>query len=168
MLGGRLFALLNRYVREVGIHPDQIILELTERSTADLDRVRNSLQQLSRSGYKVHVDDFGTGFSSLSYLNQLAVNAIKVDRSFTNTIGTEAVNASILPQILSMAESMNVDVIVEGVETQSQLEYLESTDKAVHAQGWYFGRPMPATELFGFLESSQVEAGLGAKEAVSF
>jgi len=168
MLGERLFALLNRYVREVGIHPDQIILELTERSTADLDRVRNSLQQLSRSGYKVHVDDFGTGFSSLSYLNQLAVNAIKVDRSFTNTIGTEAVNASILPQILSMAESMNVDVIVEGVETQSQLEYLESTDKAVHAQGWYFGRPMPATELFGFLESSQVEAGLGAKEAVSF
>ena len=168
MLGARLFALLDRYVGEAGIRPDQIILELTERSTADLDRVRSSLQELSRNGYKVHVDDFGTGFSSLSYLHQLAVHAIKVDRSFTNTIGTDAVNASILPQILAMAESLNVEVIVEGVETRSQLEYLESTDKAIQAQGWYFGRPMSATDLFAFVESSDVEAGIGAREAVSF
>lgn len=168
MHGETLPALLEKYVREAGIHPNRIILEITERSTADLNRIQNSLQRLSRDGYKVHVDDFGTGFSSLSYLHHLAVHAIKVDRSFTNAIGKDAANASILPQILAMAESLQVGVIVEGVETLNQLEYLESTDRPIHAQGWYFGRPMSAADLFSFVESSEAEAVVSAKEAIAF
>jgi sensor c-di-GMP phosphodiesterase-like protein len=166
--GVQLAELLGEHVAEAGIHPHQIILELTERSTADLQRVRNSLEQLSSKGYKVHVDDFGTGFSSLSYLNELAVHAIKVDRSFTNTIGTSTASASILPQILAMADSLNVEVIVEGVETQGQLDYLESTDRSIRAQGWYFGRSMSAEQFFEFVEESEAEAAVNVRKVASF
>ena len=116
--GNDLFTLLDKNVRQAGIHPRQIILELTERTTADLGLVGDSIQRLRNFDYQVHIDDFGTGFSSLSYLDRLAVNAIKIDRSFTRTIGTDAVTAPVLPQVLALAESLNIEVIVEGVETK--------------------------------------------------
>jgi len=145
--GDRLFDLLDKHVRRTGINPRQIALELTERSTANLTVLREAVLRLHHEGYQVHIDDFGTGFSSLAYLHELAVDAIKIDRAFTRTIGTDAVTASILPQILSLAESMQVEVIVEGVETEEQAEYLISTGKVMQAQGWYFGQPVMATEL---------------------
>jgi sensor c-di-GMP phosphodiesterase-like protein len=120
--------------------------------------VRNSIQRLAQDGYKVHVDDFGTGFSSLSYLDQLSVNAIKIDRAFTRTIGTDAVTAPILPQILAMAETLHLDVIVEGVETQAQMDFLAATDKPMHAQGWHYSRPMSAEALREFLREKEVSA----------
>jgi sensor c-di-GMP phosphodiesterase-like protein len=150
MQGDDLPRLLKRHVDFAGIRPDQIALELTERSTADLDVVRGGIQRLRSEGFKVHIDDFGTGFSSLSYLDQLAVNAIKIDRAFTQTIGTEAVTASILPQMLSMAECLGLSIVVEGVETEMQTLFLKATGKHLHAQGWYFGRPMPAEALSEF------------------
>ncbi|HEX4309589.1 MAG TPA: EAL domain-containing protein [Acidobacteriaceae bacterium] len=145
--GEALFALLDRYVRKAGIRPRQIALELTERSTADLDVVRRAVLRLHHEGYQIHIDDFGTGFSSLAYLHELAVDAIKVDRTFTRTIGTDAVTASILPQILSLAESLQLEVIVEGVETEAQAEYLIATGKRMQAQGWCFGKPVTASQL---------------------
>jgi sensor c-di-GMP phosphodiesterase-like protein len=153
--GDDLFVLLDRHVRRVGINPHQIALELTERSTANLAVLRDAVLRLHHEGYQVHIDDFGTGFSSLAYLHELAVDAIKIDRAFTRTIGTDAVTASILPQILSLAESMQVEVIVEGVETEEQAEYLIGTGKMMQAQGWYFGKPMVATELPKYREQMQ-------------
>jgi sensor c-di-GMP phosphodiesterase-like protein len=155
MNGEKLVTLLEATVREAGIRPDQITLELTERSTAELGQVQRSIQKLSGIGYQVHIDDFGTGFSNLSYLDQLAVGAIKVDRAFTRTIGTEAVTASILPQILTMAEALHVDVIVEGVETLAQRDFLHATGKPLRAQGWHFSRPMNADDLLRFLDEPQ-------------
>jgi sensor c-di-GMP phosphodiesterase-like protein len=155
--GNRLFALLDKYVRQAGIEPHQIALELTERSTANLAVLRDAVLRLHHEGYRVHIDDFGTGFSSLAYLHELAVDAIKIDRAFTRTIGTDAVTASILPQILALAESMQVDVIVEGVETEEQAEYLIATGKAMQAQGWYFGKPVVATELPKYREQMTVQ-----------
>jgi len=154
--GNALMEVLDRTVRQAGIDPRQIILELTERSTADLAHVRRSIQGLATAGFKVHIDDFGTGFSSLSYLDQLAVHAIKVDRCFTRTIGTDAVTVSILPQMLAMAESLHLDVVVEGVETEAQLHYLQTTHKPLRVQGWYFSRPMSAKELLLFVERNAV------------
>jgi sensor c-di-GMP phosphodiesterase-like protein len=156
--GESLFELLDEHVRRAGIQPGQIALELTERSTSDLAVVRDAVLRLHRHGYKVHIDDFGTGFSSLSYLHELAVDAIKIDRSFTRTIGTDAVTASILPQILALAESLQLEVIVEGVETEAQVNYLESTGKAMQAQGWYFGRPIPLAELHTLREQKKEAA----------
>jgi sensor c-di-GMP phosphodiesterase-like protein len=156
--GDALLEALDQHVRQAGIDPRQIILELTERSTADLTHLRHSIQRLAVQGFQVHVDDFGTGFSSLAYLDQLAVHAIKVDRCFTRTIGTDAVTVSILPQMLAMAESLHLEVVVEGVETEAQLHYLQTTRRPLRVQGWYFSRPMSAEELFLFLERIAAEA----------
>jgi sensor c-di-GMP phosphodiesterase-like protein len=150
-----LFWLLEEHVRQAGIATRQIALELTERSTADMAVLSDAVLRLHREGYQVHIDDFGTGFSSLAYLHELEVDAIKIDRAFTRTIGTDAVTASILPQILALAESMQVEVIVEGVETEAQAEYLISTGKHMQAQGWYFGKPMVAAELPKYRETIQ-------------
>jgi sensor c-di-GMP phosphodiesterase-like protein len=150
-----LFWLLEEHVRQAGIAPRQIALELTERSTTDMAVLSDAVLRLHREGYQVHIDDFGTGFSSLSYLHELEVDAIKIDRAFTRTIGTDAVTASILPQILALAESLQVEVIVEGVETQAQADYLVSTGRHMQAQGWYFGKPMLATELPKYREQAQ-------------
>jgi len=133
-----------------GILPRQVALELTERSTADLVLVSAAIQRLTSEGYKVHIDDFGIGFSSLSYIDQLRVNAIKIDRAFTRTIGTDAVIAPILSQMLEMASSLGVEVVVEGVETEVQRDYLVASGKTLRAQGWYFSRPLSAEALYSF------------------
>jgi sensor c-di-GMP phosphodiesterase-like protein len=145
--GGALFDLLDRHVRQAGIPPRQVALEITERSTADIAQLREAVLRLHMEGYQVHIDDFGTGYSSLAYLHELAVDAIKIDRAFTRTIGTDAVTASILPQILALAVSLHVEVIVEGVETEEQAAYLIATGSVMEVQGWYYGKPVRASEL---------------------
>jgi sensor c-di-GMP phosphodiesterase-like protein len=145
--GEALFTLLDLHVRQAGIHPRQIALEITERSTADITQLREAVLRLHMEGYQVHIDDFGTGYSSLAYLHEPAVDAIKIDRAFTRTIGTDAVTASILPQILALAVSLHVEVIVEGVETQEQAAYLIATGSVMQVQGWYYGKPVEASEL---------------------
>lgn len=158
MEGEHLFTLLEEHIRRKNIAPGQIALELTERSTTDLDVVRSAVLRLHENGYKVHIDDFGTGFSSLSYLHELSVDAIKIDRAFTRTVGTDAVTASILPQILSLAESQELDVIVEGVETEAQAEYLEATGRPMQAQGWFFSYPVAAAEIYSMVGQRETAA----------
>ena len=95
----------------------------------------------------MHIDDFGTGFSSLSYLHDMAVDAIKIDRSFTKSVGTDAANAAILPKILSMAEALSLKVVVEGIETESQAAFFVGKGHQILGQGWLFGRPVAAEEF---------------------
>ena len=159
----RLLAHLETHVRQAGIRPGQVALELTERSTADTACLQSAIERLHEAGYQIHIDDFGTGFSSLSYLHELSVDAIKIDRTFTRTSGTDAVTAGIMPQILAMAESVKVDVIVEGVETESQANFLESTGKRLRAQGWYFGRPVAAQALIAVHETVNSAAKIVAR-----
>ena len=143
----RLVEQLRDQVHLAGIHTGQIALELTERSTADLTFVRDAIQRLKTVGYKVHIDDFGIGFSSLSYIDQLSVNAIKIDQAFTRTIGTDAMIAPILSQMVEMASSLGLEIVVEGVETEAQRNYLAASDKNLRAQGWYYSRPLTAEAL---------------------
>jgi sensor c-di-GMP phosphodiesterase-like protein len=110
-----------------------------------------SIRHLRRLGYSVHIDDFGTGYSSLSYLHDLSVDAIKIDQSFTRAIGTEAVTISILPQILAMAKTLHLQVIVEGIETSQQAEYFNGGSKSILGQGWFFGYPIPPEEFLRLL-----------------
>jgi sensor c-di-GMP phosphodiesterase-like protein len=156
MNGHRLLSLLQKEVVQAKVSPGQIALELTERSTADLAVARASIRRLREAGYKVHIDDFGTGFSSLSYIDQLAVNAIKIDRSFTRAVGTDAVTAPILPQMIAMAESLGVEVIVEGVETEEQKKFLSANKKPLRLQGWAFSKALSAEALNLFLNKNDV------------
>ena len=128
-------------------------LELTERSTADHHLAISAIKKLRARGHAFYIDDFGTGYSSLSYLNELAVDAIKIDRAFVDAIGTGSLTAAIVPQILAMAQALEVKVVVEGVERAEQSAYFADLDQEILAQGWHFGEAVPAAELLALLES---------------
>jgi sensor c-di-GMP phosphodiesterase-like protein len=143
----RFFDLLEQSMRSAGLAPWCIGLELTERSTADQMVAIQAISELRSAGHTVYIDDFGTGYSSLSYLDRLAVDAIKIDQSFTQTVGTGAVKASVVPLILNMAFQLGLMVVVEGIETSEQAEYFRKAGAGILGQGWLFGQPVPASEL---------------------
>jgi sensor c-di-GMP phosphodiesterase-like protein len=155
------FASLNRSMVQAKILPSAIGLELTERSIANREAIVHAISLLSQSGHAVYIDDFGTGYSSLSYLNSLDVSTIKIDRCFTRTVGTSAVTASVVPQILEMAHQLRMSVVVEGIETAEQAEYFRKIGGAIQGQGWYYGRPVPAARMHElFPEPSPLPATL--------
>jgi sensor c-di-GMP phosphodiesterase-like protein len=141
------FASLNRSMAQAKILPSAIGLELTERSIANQDTIVHAISLLSQSGHTVYIDDFGTGYSSLSYLNSLAASTIKIDRSFTQTVGTGAVTSSVVPQILEMADQLHLAVVVEGIETVEQADYFRKIGGKIQGQGWYYGRPVSPAKM---------------------
>jgi sensor c-di-GMP phosphodiesterase-like protein len=124
-----------------------LAIEITEGSTVRHDVAIEAICRLRKRGHSVHIDDFGTGYSSLAYLHELSVDAIKIDKAFTQAIGTEAVTMAILPNILALASALNLRVIAEGVETEEQAGYFVEGDDSILVQGWLFGRPVPASEF---------------------
>ena len=136
-----------RSVQGAGISPHALAVELTEHSAADLEAAKAAIARLRNAGFAVYIDDFGTGYSSLSYLQDLRVDAIKIDRVFTQTVGTEAVTATVVPQILEIAQRLGLTVIVEGIEHEQQAAYFRNARGGILGQGWLLGRPMPAEEF---------------------
>ncbi len=149
--------MLDRLLQRNRIAPQSINLELTERSTANHELAISSIRRLRARGHQFYIDDFGTGYSSLAYLNQLAIDAIKIDRAFTDAVGTGSLTAAIVPQILAMAETLHVKVVVEGVERQDQSDYFASRNQEILAQGWHFGEPIPAEKLIEIVETRRLE-----------
>jgi sensor c-di-GMP phosphodiesterase-like protein len=143
----RTFDLLEQCMSAAGLAPACIGLELTERSTADQAAAIQAISELRAAGHGVYIDDFGTGYSSLSYLHRLAVDVIKIDQSFTQTVGTGAVTASVVPLILNMAYQLGLMVVVEGIETREQAEYFRKAGAGILGQGWLFGQPVPAAQI---------------------
>jgi EAL domain-containing protein (putative c-di-GMP-specific phosphodiesterase class I) len=122
-------------------------LELTEGMLmADLDETLYTLHALKESGARLAIDDFGTGYSSLSYLTRFPIDVLKIDRSFICGITSDASQLNITRAIISMAHSLKLEVVAEGVEYAEQAELLkqESCDLM---QGYLYGRPMPAEEF---------------------
>jgi sensor c-di-GMP phosphodiesterase-like protein len=143
------------------VSPRNLGIEITESYTARQQVARNTILRLRQKGHYVAIDDFGTGYSSLAYLHDLSVDAIKIDKAFTKAIGTDAVTVSILPQILTMAETLKLRVVVEGIETRPQADYFAANNQNIHAQGWLFGRPVPAHLFLQMLDEE--EARLSAE-----
>jgi sensor c-di-GMP phosphodiesterase-like protein len=136
--------MLERSLSAAHVPARSLTIEVTESSTARKEIAVETIRRLRKCGHRVYIDDFGTGYSSLSYLHSLAVDAIKIDKSFTRAIGTEAVTVGILPQILVMATTLNLEVVAEGIETEEQANYFARYDQPILGQGWLFGRPTPA------------------------
>jgi diguanylate cyclase (GGDEF)-like protein len=139
-------------LRDTGLDPKSLELELTE--TVLMKRVEYTtgiLQKLRRIGVQVAIDDFGTGYSSLSYLRKFPLDTLKIDRSFVQQIGSGD-DTAIVTAIISMAHSLNLKVIAEGVETLPELEFLQA-QQCDEAQGYYFSRPLPALEFAKLLDS---------------
>ncbi|PYE90618.1 EAL domain-containing protein [Phyllobacterium leguminum] len=134
------------------IEPEQIGIELTERSAADSHAAIEGIARLRARGHSVYIDDFGTGYSSLSYLGELKVDALKMDRAFTRTVGTDAVTVSIVPQIIDMATKHKLAIVAEGIETEAQAAYFRGLPVRILGQGWFYGRPVSAPRLIKRLE----------------
>ena len=153
----KFLPMLDESLGRVDVNPKSLAIEITESSTADREVAMESIRMLRRRGHSIYIDDFGTGYSSLSYLLYLSVDTIKIDKAFTRAIGTESVTVAILPQIMAMAKSLNLEVVVEGIETDQQALYFSDGTQRVYGQGWLYGRPISA-EAFRCLLAEQGES----------
>lgn len=140
-------SVISNMLQETGLSPKYLELELTESNIIDgthenIQKIRN----LKEIGLRISLDDFGTGYSSLSYLKIFPIDTLKIDSSFIKDIATENVEEKICKAIITMAHSMNLKVVAEGVEDIQQMEILKINGCDV-IQGYYFSRPVPAKEL---------------------
>jgi diguanylate cyclase (GGDEF)-like protein/PAS domain S-box-containing protein len=130
-----------------GANPERLKLELTESLLlADVEDIIARMEYLRRFGVGFSLDDFGTGYSSLSYLKRLPLDQLKIDQSFVRDLQTDPNDAAIVRTILALADSLDLAVVAEGVETTGQLEFLQRHG-CKSFQGYLFGRPMPAEVL---------------------
>jgi sensor c-di-GMP phosphodiesterase-like protein len=143
--------MLDDALAQARVAAQSLTIEITESSTVRHGLAMETIRNLRKRGHSVHIDDFGTGYSSLAYLHDLSVDAIKIDRAFTQAIGTASVTVGILPQILAMADALNLEVVAEGIETIEQASYFADIAQAVLGQGWLFGRAIPAADFHRLL-----------------
>ena len=138
---------------ETGFEPKHLILEITESALLrDLEATIRNLESLKSLGLSIAVDDFGTGFSSFSHLEQLPIDILKVDRSFVANIALDEGRPSLAPAILQLAHTLGLTAIAEGVESQDQVSPLRDLQCRL-AQGYHLGMPLDADETEGLLRA---------------
>ena len=140
-----------------GLLAEQLHLEITESiALEDFERISKALARLRERGVKIHLDDFGTGFSSLTYLLQFPVDVLKIDRSFVAAAPNSRHGAMIVRATLALGKSLDLAVIAEGVEEPGQLDFLRTAGCEV-VQGFLLGRPQPVDEFEALLARGRVE-----------
>jgi diguanylate cyclase (GGDEF)-like protein/PAS domain S-box-containing protein len=138
---------LRKAIKAGGINPKNLVLELTENSFLDFHgQTRTNVEQLIDLGLSFAIDDFGTGYSTLSYLKDLPIAKIKIDQSFVRGLPDNEQDSAIVNSILTLSWGLQKQVVVEGVETQDQLEYFLSK-RGVFFQGYYFSKPVPGEKI---------------------
>ncbi|WP_250657934.1 EAL domain-containing protein [Alkalimarinus coralli] len=147
----KLIELITSQLKETGLKPGNVELELTESMLiGDLESVISTLDAFRALGITLAIDDFGTGYSSLSYLKNLPIDTLKIDRSFIKDIGIDASDAAITVAIITLANELNMSVLAEGVETEGQMLFLEGHGCSAY-QGYYYSKPLPLTKLIDLL-----------------
>jgi len=138
-------------LEEARVDAAQVELEITERTVMD-DVATGSevLSALRRLGVRIVLDDFGTGYSSLSYLTRLPIDVLKIDRSFVQSPGSCSRTEAVTAAIISLARGLGIEVVAEGVETETQLAFLNQHGP-VRLQGFLLAGPMPEADLAGWL-----------------
>ncbi|MDD4834870.1 MAG: EAL domain-containing protein [Lutispora sp.] len=130
-------------LQEKNLEPQYLELEITESVLIeDMDSNLNKIRELRALGVKVSLDDFGTGYSSLTYLRELPINILKIDKSFIDNILATDEKGSLAGSIISLAHDLDLKVVAEGVEEEVQLNYLERFNCDM-AQGYLFSKPLP-------------------------
>ncbi|OIP69029.1 MAG: GGDEF domain-containing response regulator [Oscillatoriales cyanobacterium CG2_30_40_61] len=136
------------------LNPDCLKLEITESAIMDNHQnVATILKELRKRHILISIDDFGTGYSSLSYLHSFPVDTLKIDKSFVQRLNLESENIGLIPVIISLAKTMNMNVVAEGIELPEQLEILRELNCGF-GQGYFFAKPLPGEELIKFLSST--------------
>src|SRR5208282_5737819 len=140
-------------------------VELTESAVmSDPEQSVAILEHLSAMGVLVSVDDFGTGYSSMSYLRRFPIDKLKIDRVFIDEIASRAEDASIVRAIVSLAHSLRLKVVAEGVETLAQLEFLKMAGCDEY-QGYHFSRPLPAADFERLIRETHAREDLTEEDA---
>ena len=150
-----LYESIMSVIKDSGLAEDGLELELTESMLMDDPKATvSTLRQLKSSGIHLSIDDFGTGYSSLSYLKRFPIDALKIDRSFVKDITTDPDDAAISTAIILLGHSLRLTVVAEGVETESQLDFLRAL-KCNEVQGFLFSPPVPPDRAEEFLVRQQ-------------
>ncbi|MDH5487454.1 MAG: EAL domain-containing protein, partial [Gammaproteobacteria bacterium] len=138
-------------LKEAGLPPQRLEIEITEGvAMQDIARTTTILTELKQFGVRIAVDDFGTGFSSLSYLKRFPLDKLKIDQSFVRGLPADESDAAITRAVIVLGQSMKLTVIAEGVETHAQLELLREQGCDEY-QGDYFSKPVPTREFVELL-----------------
>jgi len=154
-----LAASIHNILQSCGLHPSSLTLELTESLIMQqADAAIAALRELKAMDMRLSVDDFGTGYSSLSYLKRFPIDTLKIDKSFVRDIPGDADDAAIAGAVITMAHSLGLKVVAEGVETAEQLQFLREHNCDT-MQGYYFNRPLPAEQFEVMLKNGTRLAG---------
>lgn len=148
----RFFDVVRGALDKSGLDPELLCIELTETAVmADIEGARAVLTALRALGVSIAVDDFGTGYASLTYLRRLPVTSVKIDRSFTDGLGEEVEDTMIVSAVIGLSSQLNLDVIAEGVETSEQLALLSDMGCS-NAQGYLLSKPVAEAALLPLLD----------------
>jgi len=138
-------------LKETDTRPERIHLEITERLLLQQPtNVKITLQKCRDAGMGVAIDDFGIGYSSLSYLHEYPINILKIDRSFVQKMSNDLLSRGLIKSILSLSENMGMKIIAEGVETLEEVQLLRDMNCSI-AQGYFFSKPMNESDLISIL-----------------
>jgi len=142
---------------ETGLPAHCLKLEITESMLMSLeDRAIAIFQELKKMHVQIGIDDFGTGYSSLSYLHKFPVNTLKVDRSFVTAINKSEENTKIVKTIISLAHTLGLDVVAEGIESAEHITILGEMS-CEYGQGYHFSRPQPPRQILKMLSGNETE-----------
>jgi diguanylate cyclase (GGDEF)-like protein/PAS domain S-box-containing protein len=146
-------AMVLEATRRHGILPEKLVLEITEGVLmGDMSKAQAWLTEVHEKGFRIYLDDFGTGYSSLSYLKRFPVDTVKVDQSFVRDMSEDSSDRKLVEAVVSMAHSLDMQVVAEGVENATQARLLRAMG-CCHAQGYYFARPVPAEDFAAAAEA---------------
>ncbi|MBQ0051991.1 MAG: bifunctional diguanylate cyclase/phosphodiesterase [Treponema sp.] len=142
-----------RIIEQTDINQELVPLEITESASSDVKETQRLAEEFKKAGFMIHMDDFGSGFSSLGNLNSMPFDEIKLDKSLVDYIGTPG-GEELLKHTLALVQFKGLKTIAEGVETKEQLEFLREL-KCDHIQGYYFSAPMPYEKFIDFIREHQ-------------
>jgi EAL domain-containing protein (putative c-di-GMP-specific phosphodiesterase class I) len=138
------------------VNPSNIALEITETFLMEnFDAVNAKLKLLQGYGFKIHLDDFCTGYSSMLYLKELPINSIKIDKEFTRFLNTDSYSRAIVNKLAALANSLELEIIVEGVEDEKQLAFLTKNGCNI-IQGFLVSKAVPFNSLVELIEGVNV------------
>lgn len=144
---------VQRILKETNLAPEWLELELTEAALMrSMEVAPAALKELTDSGIRASIDDFGSGQASLSYLRQIQFHTMKMDRSFLNDVTTDAKAAAVARGLITLAHSLDLSVVAEGVERDEQFQFL-SAERCDRVQGYFTGRPVPGDKMLELLKS---------------
>jgi diguanylate cyclase (GGDEF)-like protein/PAS domain S-box-containing protein len=150
---------VRKVLAEAGLPPERLMLEITERLLLrDDEQVWLDLTGLREMGVRIAIDDFGTGFSSLSYLQQVPIDVLKIDKTFTATVASSARQQAIVDGIVRLAQTLNLEVVAEGIESEADRDLLRVI-QCPYGQGYLYSQPLAPEEVAGWLRFERDTAG---------